>query len=51
MRNAYQIFVMISEEKRPFGRLGRGREVKIEMGFMGLGCGSVGWSHLVEDRV
>jgi hypothetical protein len=51
MRNAYQIFVMISEEKRPLGRLGPAREVKIEVDFIGIGCGSVGWIHLAEDRV
>jgi hypothetical protein len=46
----YRVLVGKPEGKRPFGRPKRGWEDRIRMDLGEIGCGSVDWIQLVQDR-
>jgi hypothetical protein len=49
-RNAYRILVGKPEGKRPLGRPGHRWEDNIRMDLIEIGCGSMDWIDLVQDR-
>jgi hypothetical protein len=49
-RGLYRVLVEKSEERRPLGRPRSRWEDNIEIDLQKLGCGSIDWSHLVQDR-
>jgi hypothetical protein len=49
-RDVYRVFVGKPEGKRPLGRPSRKWENNIKMDFEEVGCGSMGWIELAEDR-
>jgi hypothetical protein len=46
----YRVLVGKSKGKRPFGRLRRRWEENIKMNVYEVGCGSMGWFDLAQDR-
>ena len=49
-RGAYRVLVRKLEGKRPLGRLGHRWEDKIKMDLQEVGCGSMDWIDLAQDR-
>jgi hypothetical protein len=49
-RNAYRLLVGKPEGERPLGRPRRRWVDNIKMEFLEIGCGSVDWISLVQDR-
>jgi hypothetical protein len=50
MRNAYKILMGKTEKKRPLVRLRSRWEDNIRIDIKGIGCESVDWIHLAQDR-
>jgi hypothetical protein len=48
--SVYRVLVGKLEGKRPLGRPRRRWKDNIRMDFQEVGCGSLGWIELVEDR-
>jgi hypothetical protein len=46
----YKTFIGELERETPLGRTGRRLEDNIKMDFEELGCGSVDWIYLAQDR-
>ena len=49
-RDVYRILLEKSEGKKPLGRSRRKWEDNIKMGLREVGCGSMDWKELAEDR-
>jgi hypothetical protein len=49
-RGVYRVLVGKPEGKRPLGRPRRRREDNIKMNLQEVGCGSLDWMDLVQDR-
>jgi len=49
-RGVYRVLVGEPEGKRPLGRHRRRWEDNIKMGLQELGCGSMDWFELAQDR-
>jgi hypothetical protein len=49
-RGVYRVLVGKPEGKRPLGRLRRRREDNIRMDLQDVGCGSMDWIGLAQDR-
>ena len=49
-RSAYRVLVGKPEGKRPFGRLRHRWEDNIKMDIQEVGCGSMDWIELAQDR-
>jgi hypothetical protein len=49
-RGVYRVLMGESEGKRSLGRPRRRWEDNIKMDLQEVGCGGMGWIHLVQDR-